>query len=467
MLFTCLVALAAIPALAFGNGLYSPGVGARAGAMGGAFIGLADDYSAVYWNPAGITQIKGMELTVTGADVASMASREGFVRFEGLEGALDEGRYAFGEVGATSGNSLRIAPGFFFYTDPGPMRSVVDKVGIAVYTLTEYGAKWDGSDVLDRVFSPVHEYGYDILGVVGDRQDYESRIRNYTISPVIAKEIIPGLSLGLAGNLTYSHFELQDVMMIEEAGAIEIPDMDDIWVLNILPFAVKDDVTAWGYGATFGALYRVNRQASVGLSVRSPMTMSYEGTMGVDFRLAYADTAIAISEKHDATFDLKYPTWAGLGVAWRDAMFDGLTVTADVQWTDWSTFEAINRSIDWGGTEFPEGQRYYFGQVPLEWEDTVEVAVGFDYRLGRSVSMHLGYRNSPSPVPDDTYDFIMPQTAKNVVGLGATMRQDFWRASVAVEYHAGNERNLSGTYDMNGKHVEDIFVPSLSFTYAF
>ncbi|MFH1562334.1 MAG: PorV/PorQ family protein [Nitrospirota bacterium] len=37
------------------------GVGARACAMGEAFTGIADDFSAVYWNPAGIAQIQDLE----------------------------------------------------------------------------------------------------------------------------------------------------------------------------------------------------------------------------------------------------------------------------------------------------------------------------------------------------------------------------------------------------------------------
>ncbi len=35
------------------------GVGARASAMGGAFVGLSDDESALYFNPAGLLQLKG------------------------------------------------------------------------------------------------------------------------------------------------------------------------------------------------------------------------------------------------------------------------------------------------------------------------------------------------------------------------------------------------------------------------
>jgi len=37
----------------FANGLNLNGFGARSAAMGGAFVGLADDFSAVFWNPAG------------------------------------------------------------------------------------------------------------------------------------------------------------------------------------------------------------------------------------------------------------------------------------------------------------------------------------------------------------------------------------------------------------------------------
>ncbi|MCC6442883.1 MAG: hypothetical protein IT210_05425 [Armatimonadetes bacterium] len=40
-------------------------VGVRALGMGGAFVSVADDASAVYWNPAGLVQLKGQELSYT------------------------------------------------------------------------------------------------------------------------------------------------------------------------------------------------------------------------------------------------------------------------------------------------------------------------------------------------------------------------------------------------------------------
>jgi len=61
----------------------------------------------------------------------------------------------------------------------------------------------------------------------------------------------------------------------------------------------------------------------------------------------------------------------------------------------------------------------------------------------------------------------MPQTTKNVVGVGVNYHQDFWKASFALQYMAGETMRLTDTYDMDGKHVEDVLIPMLSLTYAF
>jgi len=44
------------------------GVGARAAAMGGAFAAVADEASALYWNPAGVTQSMGPQVFVSYTD---------------------------------------------------------------------------------------------------------------------------------------------------------------------------------------------------------------------------------------------------------------------------------------------------------------------------------------------------------------------------------------------------------------
>ena len=65
-----LVAIFVTPALAGGPGTTAAnflkiGVGARATAMGGAFTALADNGTSLYWNPAGLAQMDGGELSAT------------------------------------------------------------------------------------------------------------------------------------------------------------------------------------------------------------------------------------------------------------------------------------------------------------------------------------------------------------------------------------------------------------------
>ena len=46
----------------FANGVALTGVGARATVLAGAYRALSDDWSGMYWNPAGLTQIRGLHI---------------------------------------------------------------------------------------------------------------------------------------------------------------------------------------------------------------------------------------------------------------------------------------------------------------------------------------------------------------------------------------------------------------------
>jgi hypothetical protein len=59
----CVLGLASVAqAVNYSNEVLAIGVGARALGMGGAYVGVADDSTAVYWNPAGLTNIPHMEI---------------------------------------------------------------------------------------------------------------------------------------------------------------------------------------------------------------------------------------------------------------------------------------------------------------------------------------------------------------------------------------------------------------------
>ena len=69
LVITIITFLAFLSPLSFANGLNLNGLGAKAVAMGGAFVGLADDFSAVFWNPAGIAQFDKKYIGFYGTDI--------------------------------------------------------------------------------------------------------------------------------------------------------------------------------------------------------------------------------------------------------------------------------------------------------------------------------------------------------------------------------------------------------------
>lgn len=77
----------------------TPGIGARALGMGGAYTAVADDGSAAYWNPAGITQVK-LGLALNGGLPGSLKQLEVFKEQD--PAALD------GTMGLSAGANLTL-----------------------------------------------------------------------------------------------------------------------------------------------------------------------------------------------------------------------------------------------------------------------------------------------------------------------------------------------------------------------
>ncbi len=63
------------------NPSYQVPVGPRALAMGGAFTSIANDASAIFWNPAGLSRIGNQEIAATHADLFGLGIKDNFAAF--------------------------------------------------------------------------------------------------------------------------------------------------------------------------------------------------------------------------------------------------------------------------------------------------------------------------------------------------------------------------------------------------
>src|SRR4030067_649111 len=81
----CFLVLVRAAGSAKGGGFAFSGVGSKAIGMGGAFRGLADDWSAAYWNPAGLTQLENSELNAMLAAISPRPEYTPNITYGGLD----------------------------------------------------------------------------------------------------------------------------------------------------------------------------------------------------------------------------------------------------------------------------------------------------------------------------------------------------------------------------------------------
>ena len=210
------------------------GVGARAAAMGGAYSAVADDATALYWNPAGLTRVLDRSATVMHA--AYIASSY-----------FDYGAYAqnFGSYGALGLGVQYFSAGSVNETD-----AAFNPIG----TVTPY----------DLAASIGYAYKFDSLG---------------------------GISVGVTGK--YIESKLADSAKTEalDAGLLSPAYLDGNLRLAItmrnLGRAIKYDQTPEQLPLVFGAggAYRITSNWLVALDVDAPKNNNPYANIGTEYLL--------------------------------------------------------------------------------------------------------------------------------------------------------------------------------------
>jgi long-chain fatty acid transport protein len=205
----------ACPSPVFALGFAMPDQDAFATARGNAFVATANDPAAVYYNPAGISQLDGARISLGAYGIVYGSS------YNGAAGSID------------SKTQLEILPQVFS-TWSLPKYNLT--LGLGAYSPYGLRVEWPDNSPLS------------LIGQTGE-------IDYYTLNPVIAWQIIPSLSLAAGPTLDYSEADLK-----------ENPHF-------INHFRGRD--TDAGFNA--GVLWHPWEQHSFGVTYRSATDMNYEG----------------------------------------------------------------------------------------------------------------------------------------------------------------------------------------------
>ncbi len=215
--------VALLPGSAFGLGIALPDQDAFATARGNAFVATANDPAAIFYNPAGISQLEGMNTSIGAYGIYYGST------FKGAESLDSKPQWAV------------LPQVFSTYSIPKYHLTL----GLGTYS--PYGLRYEWP-----AFTPL----------VGQET---GQITYITVNPVVAYQICPTLSVAAGPTLNYSEAEIRENPTVPngEGG-----------YLNFINHFRGHDVDV-GYNA--GILWHPLEQHSIGVTYRSATAMNYEG----------------------------------------------------------------------------------------------------------------------------------------------------------------------------------------------
>ena len=490
----------------FASGVAITGIGARATALCGAYRGVANDWSAMFWNPAGITQVKGFqfgtsfEIIMPTASFApakwtwtSYPSPYDYFNKDTVDVKED---FTNMRTGTTENE-----PRTFYIPALGLTYQMSEKltVGFAVYAPFGLGAEWDllDTDLYNKKYPTI---------------DYADDLKIIDFHPTVAYKVSDKLSVGVGLSIVYADIIIRTPKFIpnpylsadlavargaiETAGGIK-PEFNHLLIDSEL------SGTGLGFGGNIGLMFKVTEDLQIGLSARYYNDVSINGTINAtayfadlpaahdyiqnstllmsQFNTKFANGKITESEYAavtkfysgeaapvyaDVSGDVKLPLPMEFGIGLSYTGINNLMIAADFSMTKWSAWDEILIELETGEES----------NLIEHWEDGIRASVGLEYSFGL-LKLRGGYYYESSVIPEETMSPTIPDiNTRSAFSLG------FQYGFGPLVFHMNYEKILIGdktvkdyifnpvenSYDnLAGVYGADVNNIMLGFGYAF
>lgn len=393
--------------------------GARAMALAGAFTGLASDPSAIYFNPAGITQLKGTQFYAGATMIMPLA------KFTGPKPSKVE----------TEMISQIFNPINLYVT-----QEITDKLSAGISVNNQYGlgTKWDKN-------------------WVGRELAVDTEIITFFITPVVAYEVTEDLSVSVGG--------------IFALGDVTIQRMARNPVTNQANVDVMMEGDGTGYGFTAGLLYKLSEKFQLGLSYRSEVAFDFKGTVEstpatFSFNHPLAGPMTIKFPTGNITAPLSTPQNITLGLAYMAD--ERTTVTADFQYVGWSSYDKLAVTFENYNPASPTFTGTSVTSADRKYENTFIVRAGLEYKLTDNFFLRGGLLYDNNPVLDDYVEPTLPDADR--VGLNVGFGGKFTEhlgIDFAYMYLSFAERTVGNSkFGFNGAYQNSAHLLALNFSYS-
>jgi long-chain fatty acid transport protein len=429
---------------ASGFALVEQGVKQVGNALAGRAAATAEDASTIFFNPAGMTRLRGTQVVVGGHIVSPSSKFSGSATTNPLLGGASISGGDGGEAGSTA-----LVPSFYYAHELSRRLYVGIGVGAPFGLSTEYDSDW-----------------------VGRYHAIKSELMTLNINPSVAYKVNDKLSLGAGFNLMQASAELTNAVDYSAVCLSSLPAASCAALGLATPgsassdgkFSVEGD--DWGYGFNLGLFYELTQQTQIGAAYRSKVKQEVEAD--ADFTapagIAVPAAFAAVLADGDATATVDLPASLSLSVTTEVA--PKWDLMADITWTQWSSFDELR-------IEFDNPLKDDSVQ-PEDWDDTFMFSVGFNYRHNADWTFRGGVAYDQTPIPDTEHRTPrIPGNDRKWIAGGFTytaspaMTVDFALAHLFVSDTDIDATDESFGHNLTGSYESDVNIISAQANWQF
>jgi len=316
------------------------GVGARAMGMGGAYSAVANDYHALYYNPAGLTRLRDTEFGLV---------------FDKRSADVDT-RY-LGNPESTSIDNTNLESIGFVYPYPTYRGSLA--FGLSYERISSFD--------LDYFRSAENRGGIDF-----EEESIEEDGSLGAYQAGFAWELSPSVALGFTGTILAGSSDRRRTFDFRADNGIDRESTIT---------ETRTDMTA--ITGSLGILYRLGKQVDLGLVVRLPESFDLDGTIHDDVIRYQDDPTDTLDYIDDFNFsdDLTLPYRITGAVAYN---FGSVLLSGEATFTDW-------KEID------------YFGEIRTDdrgfaYRSTTDLRIGGEFSIPEQpIRLRAGFASQPVP----------------------------------------------------------------------
>jgi long-chain fatty acid transport protein len=400
-----LAAVCVCPRVGLSLGFRDADQSADGTARANAYAATADDPSAIYYNPAGITQLEGTQTLMSGYAI-SLKEKV----------SLD----APGENNFSSTNTkLQMAPQSYitYKMDKYPV-----SLGLGVYTPFGFSLEYPDKSA------------FRSLALRGS-------IDCIALNPVIAWKINDSLSVAAGPTFNYGSVDL-------ERGVVLPGD------------SFKFAGYGFSYGFNAGIMWNPHKMHHFGLTYHSSTSLDFEGHTTVDVNPFTVPTPVGPAKvpgsytRENADARIHFPQIVTLGYSFRPT--DDWNFEFDIDWTDWHSLKTVTISESSG--DIP---------VPFNWQPSLLYEFGITKSFSHGFHVSVGYMYSESSVSNDSFSPSIPDSNRNVFSIGCGQHLGRMSWALAYQYTCGPTRTVSQGGLADGTYAFESSAFTISLGYHF